>query len=132
MPVHIDTQALDAAMERYRCAYLHAAGELVTDQAAENWNVRTGRGRNSVHYVTTCGERSEFGRTTGPAEGDSTPPEDSRLSQPQEPHPTVRVGSGLVYAGPHEKKTAWLSKAIDLTQSRLGDLAAAVARRFFQ
>jgi len=130
MPVRWDESQFTLALDEFRGAYLHAAGELITDQAAENWNVKTGRGRNSVHYVITGGQRSEFGTATGEG-GDSTPPASAKLDAPNEAA-TVRIGSGLVYAGPHEKKTAWLSKAIDVAQSRLGDLARAVAGRSFR
>ena len=126
MPVRWDESQFTRALDEFRGAYLHAAGELITDQAAENWNVKTGRGRNSVHSVITGGWWSRFGTA-----GDAIPPASARLDAPGEAA-TVRVGSGLVYAGPHEKKTAWLSKAIDVTQSRLGDLARAVAGRFFR
>lgn len=114
----------DTRFAEFRDEFLREAGELISDRAASNWAVRTGRGRGSVHFVLSADVAgAQYGG----------PPQDSRqrLDPPGTPA-TARIGSGLFYALPYEAQTGWLARAFDAGQTRLRDLTVQTASRYLR
>jgi hypothetical protein len=116
--------------DNYTEKFLIGAGILVRNAAANKWNVVTGRGRNSVNYVTTDKKRSRFGSAPGKPGETALPLTTLDALDPPKKENTVKIGSNLIYARKHERKVAWLSRAIDTTIAGIKALAIRLKGEF--
>ena len=127
-----DGDKVEAMFRKKVITYLHACGNVVQNQMVMFCHVDTGLLINSVNYVLYNNESGKFGSSPGTKGKMKIPDESDKVSKPEKLN-SVRVGSGLVYAGPQEKHNNWASKGFDEVTANAGfeKLAAKIFKGFF-
>ena len=98
------------------------AGHYGVSIAAMRAPVVTGLYRNSLSFKTSTGINSGTGSAAGKGKT-VVSAKGQEVSGPEQSN-TVRIGSGVIYAGKVEQKHGTLAVSFDTVVSRLDDLAA--------
>lgn len=118
-----NSEAFMKTVDNNTTRFLATVGTIGVSLAAMRAPVVTGLYRNSLTYKLSSGKRGGFGSAAGMTGETATPHEN--ITKPEQQN-TVRVGSGVAYAGAVEKKHGTLAASFDEVSVRLDDIAKRV------